>query len=206
MSKVLRIAAPILLVRAAYSDQSYRFGFELTWNMWFALIAVAAAANLISLFWLCRDESPRALALRSLLLKIVLVPFSLPLLQYSYALVYLFISPHNFFEVLDLIYMQMGLAFLCLLISSSYGITAALRARNQGLSNPKATRLHIPMQLFPVADLVSSYKLYMHLRARDAARQPAAAIPSPEAYASQTYDRAPASSHDSELRPETWTL
>lgn len=181
MSKVLRIAAPILLVIAAYSDQSYRFGFELTWNMWFALIAVAAAANLISLFWFCRDESPRALALRSLLLKIVLVPFSLPLLQYSYALVYLFISPHNFFEVLDLIYMQMSLAFLCLLISSSYGITAALRARNQGLSNPKATRLHIPMQLFPVADLVSSYKLYMHLRARDAARQPAAAIPSPEA-------------------------
>ena len=62
-----------------------------------------------------------------------------------------------------------------------YGITAAIRARNQGLSNPKATKLHLPMQLFPVADLVSSYKLYMHLRARDAARQPAATIPSPEA-------------------------
>ena len=181
MSKVLRIAAPILLVIAAYSDQSYRFGFELTWNMWFALIAVAAAANLISLFWSCRDESPRALALRSLLLKIVLLPFSLPLLQYSYALIYLFFSPHDFFQSLRFIYEWLGLAYLCLLISSSYGITAALRARNQGLSNPKATRLHIPMQLFPVADLVSSYKLYMHLRARDAARQPAAAIPSPEA-------------------------
>ena len=181
MSKVLRIAAPILLVIAAYSDQSYRFGFELTWNMWFALIAVAAAANLISLFWLCRDENPRALALRSLLLKIVLVPFSLPLLQYSYALIYLILSPYDFFQSLRFIYEWLGLSYLCLLISSSYGITAALRARNQGLSNPKATKLHIPMQFFPVADLVSSYKLYMHLRARDAARQPAATIPSPEA-------------------------
>lgn len=181
MSKVLRIAAPILLVIAAYSDQSYRIGFGLTWKTWLALFAVATAANLISLFWLCRDESPRALALRSLLLKIVLLPFSLPLLQYSYALIYLFLSPHDFFQSLRFIYEWLGLSYLCLLISSSYGITATLRARNQGLSNPKATRLHIPMQLFPVADLVSSYKLYMHLRARDAARQPAAAIPSPEA-------------------------
>lgn len=164
MSKVLRIAAPILLVIAAYSDQSYRIGFALTWNMWLALFAVAAAANLISLFWLCRDESPRALALRSLLLKIVLVPFSLPLLQYAYALAYLFISLHDFFKIMSFIYMQVVLSYLCLLISSFYGITAALRARNQGLSNPKATKLHIPMQLFPVADLVSSYKLYMHLR------------------------------------------
>ena len=119
--------------------------------------------------------------MRSLLLKIILLPFSLPLLQYSYALIYLFLSPHDFFQSLRFIYEWLGLSYLCLLISSSYGITAALRARNQGLSNPKATRLHIPMQLFPVADLVSSYKLYMHLRARDAARQPAAAIPSPEA-------------------------
>lgn len=181
MSKVLRIAAPILLVIAAYSDQSYRIGFGLTWNTWLALFAVATAANLISLFWLCRDESPRALALRSLLLKIVLLPFSLPLLQYSYALIYLFLSPHDFFQSLRFIYEWLGLSYLCLLISSSYGITAAIRARNQGLSNPKATKLHIPMQLFPVADLVSSYKLYMHLRTRDAARQPAAAIPSPEA-------------------------
>lgn len=181
MSKVLRIAAPILLVIAAYSDQSYRIGFGLTQNTWLALFAVATAANLISLFWLCHDESPRALALRSLLLKIVLLPFSLPLLQYSYVLIYLFLSPHNFFQSVRFIYEWLGLSYLCLLISSSYGITAALRARNQGLSNPKATRLHIPMQLFPVADLVSSYKLYMHLRARDAARQPAAAIPSPEA-------------------------
>lgn len=181
MSKVLRIAAPILLVIAAYSDQSYRIGFGLTWNTWLALFAVATAANLISLFCLCRDESPRALALRSLLLKIVLLPFSLPLLQYSYALIYLFLSPHDFFQSLRFIYEWLGLSYLCLLISSSYGITAALRARNQGLSNPKATKLHIPMQLFPVADLVSSYKLYMHLRTRDAARQPAAAIPSPEA-------------------------
>ena len=181
MSKVLRIAAPILLVIAAYSDQSYRIGFGLTWNMWLALFAVAAAANLISLFWLCRDESPRALALRSLLLKIVLLPFSLPLLQYSYVLIYLFLSPHDFFHSLRFIYEWLGLAYLSLLISSGYGITAAIRARNQGLSNPKATKLHIPMQLFPVADLVSSYKLYMHLRARDASRQPAAAIPSPEA-------------------------
>lgn len=181
MSKVLRIAAPILLVIAAYSDQSYRIGFGLTWNTWLALFAVATAANLISLFWLCRGESPRALALRSLLLKIVLLPFSLPLLQYSYALIYLFLSPHDFFQSLRFIYEWLGLSYLCLLISSSYGITAALRARNQGLSNPKATKLHIPMQLFPVADLVSSYKLYMHLRTREAARQPSAAIPSPEA-------------------------
>ena len=179
MSKVLRIAAPILLVIAAYSDQSYRFGFELTWNTWLALFAVATAANLISLFWLCRDESPRALALRSLLLKIVLLPFSLPLLQYSYALIYLFLSPHDFFQSLRFIYEWLGLSYLCLLISSSYGITAALRARNQGLSNPKATRLHIPMQLFPVADLVSSYKLYMHLRKVGGATP--ATIPSPEA-------------------------
>ena len=49
MSKVLRIVAPILLVIAAYSDQSYRIGVGLTWNMWLALFAVAAAANLISL-------------------------------------------------------------------------------------------------------------------------------------------------------------
>ena len=61
--------------------------------MWLVLFAVAAAANLISLFWLCRDESPRALALRSLLLKIALLPFSLPLLQYSYALIYLLLPP-----------------------------------------------------------------------------------------------------------------
>lgn len=119
--------------------------------------------------------------MRSLLLKIALLPFSLPLLQYSYVLIYLFLSPHDFFHSLRFIYEWLGLAFLCLLISSCYGITAAIRARNQGLSNPKATKLHIPMQLFPVADLVSSYKLYMHLRARDASRQPAAAIPSPEA-------------------------
>ena len=78
-----------------------------------------------------------------------------------------------------MIYMQMGLAFLCLLISSCYGITAALRARNQGLSNPKATKLHIPMQLFPIADIVSSYKLYMHLRKVGGATP--ATIPSPEA-------------------------
>ena len=181
MSKVLRIVAPILLVIAAYSDQSYRIGVGLPWNVWLALFAVAAAANLISLFWLCRDESPRALALRSLLLKIILLPFSLPLLQYSYVLIYLFLSPHDFLQSLRFIYEWLGLSYLCLLISSSYGITAAIRARNQGLSNPKATKLHIPMQLFPVADLVSSYKLYMHLRARDAARQPAAATSSPEA-------------------------
>ena len=66
-----------------------------------------------------------------------------------------------------LIYMQVGLAYLCLLISSCYGITAGLRARNQGLSNPKRTRLHIPMQLFPIAAPASSYKLYMHLRKVD---------------------------------------
>ena len=66
-----------------------------------------------------------------------------------------------------LIYMQVDLAYLCLLISSCYGITAGLRPRNQGLSNPKRTRLHIPMQLFPIAAPASSYKLYMHLRKVD---------------------------------------
>ena len=130
MSKIFRVATPILLVIAAYNDQTYRIGFELTWNMWLALFAVAAAANLISLFWLFRDESPRVLALRSLLLKIVLVPFNLPLLKYTYALAYLFISLHNFFKIMRLIYMQVGLAYLYLLISSCYGITAALSARN----------------------------------------------------------------------------
>ena len=95
-------------------------------------------------------------------------------------LLYLFLSPHDFIRSLRFIYELIGLSYLCLLISSSYGITAALRARNQGLSNPKAKRLHIPMQLFPVADLASSYKLFMHLRkVGDAARQPAATIPSP---------------------------
>ena len=134
--------------------------------MWLALFAVAAATNLISLFWLCRDKSPRALALRSLPPKIVLIPFSLSLLKYTYALAYLFICLHDFFKIMRLIYMQVGLACLYL-ISSRYGITAALRARNQGLSNPKVTRLHIPMQLFPIAAPASSYKLYMHLRKVD---------------------------------------
>ena len=80
---------------------------------------------------------------------------------------YLFVSPRTFFHTLSFIYVQVGLSYLRLLISSFYGITAALRTHNQGLSHPKATKLHIPMQLFPVADLVSSYKLYMHLRKVD---------------------------------------
>ncbi|MDU2259935.1 MAG: hypothetical protein E7E13_06925 [Actinomyces sp.] len=50
MSKIIRVAAPVLLVIAAHSDQCYRIGFELTWNMRLALFAVAASANLISLF------------------------------------------------------------------------------------------------------------------------------------------------------------
>ena len=130
--------------------------------MWLALFAVAAATNLISLFWLCRDKSPRALALRSLPPKIVLIPFSLSLLKYTYALAYLFICLHDFFKIMRLIYMQVGLAYLCLLISSCYGITAGLRARNQGLSNPKRTRLHIPMQLFPIAAPASSHESGMN--------------------------------------------
>lgn len=76
--------------------------------------------------------------MRSLLLTTVLIPFSLPLLKYTYPLAYLFISLHDFLKIMRLIYMQVGLAYLCPLISSRYGITAALRAHNQCLSNPKA--------------------------------------------------------------------
>lgn len=63
-----------------------------------------------------------------------------------------------------LIYVQVGLAYLCLIISSCYEFAAIIRARNEHLLSPETAKKYMRGRAIPIADLASSIRLYLLLR------------------------------------------
>ncbi|MGP1497985.1 MAG: hypothetical protein ACTTI9_05610, partial [Schaalia odontolytica] len=60
-------------------------------------------------------------------------------------------------------------SYIIMIVTSSHGFAAIVRARNEQLISPETAKQHKRWHAIPVADLVSSIRLYALLRRLDSA-------------------------------------
>ena len=66
------------------------------------------------------------------------------------------------------------MSYLLMLVTSSYGFAASIRATKCGLLPGSFAAIHITLHFFAVADVISAAVLYLQLRRADKARKSSA--------------------------------
>ena len=177
MSKILRASLPIVLIVVVYTGEPMGtlFGHN-AFNlipplMWFFLLVALGGANAASAFGLMRTERTRHLAFWGLTLKVCFLPIFLVSLFVVAAMTGLLFpfSPEALVLALALIIPYTVLSFALMIVSSCYGLAATIRARNEHLISPETAKKYMHGHAIPIADLVSSIRLYLLLRRLDGA-------------------------------------
>ena len=167
MSKILRAALPIAFIVVVYTGEPMgtlfgRNSFSLIPPLaWFLLLVALGGANAASAFRLVRTASARHLAFWGLALKVCFLPIFLANLfvvvmtgqQLSF-------SPEALALGLALIIPYAVLSCALMVVSSCYGFAATIRARNEHLISPETAKKYMRGHAIPIADLVSSIRLY----------------------------------------------
>lgn len=172
MSKILRVALPIALIVVVYAREPMGtlFGYNtfslISLPMWLALLVALGGANAACAFRLVRTESARHLAFWGLTLKVCFLPIFLVnffVVVVTTGRLFPF-SPEALVLGLALIIPSAALAFALMVVSSCYGFAAITRARNEQLISHETAKKYIHGHAIPIADLVSSIRLYLLLR------------------------------------------
>lgn len=171
MSKILRVVLPIALIVVVYAREPMGtlFGYNafslIPLPIWLLLLVALGGANAACAFRLVRTESARHLAFWGLTLKVCFLPI---LLVNLFVVVMtgqqLSFSPEALVFGLVLIIPYAVLSCALMVVSSCYGFAAITRARNERLLSPETAKKYIHGHAIPIADLVSSIRLYPLLR------------------------------------------
>lgn len=172
MSKILRAALPVAFILVVYTREPMGtlFGYNtfslISLPMWLALLVTLGGANAASAFGLVRTERTRDLAFWGLTLKLCFLPIFLVnffVVVVTTGRLFPF-SPEALVLGLALIIPSAALAFALMIVSSCYGFAAITRARNEQLISHETAKKYIHGHAIPIADLVSSIRLYLLLR------------------------------------------
>ena len=176
MSKILRAALPIAFIVVVYTREPMGtlFGYNtfslISPPMWLFLLVALGGANAASAFGRVRTECTRHLAFWGLTLKLCFLPIFLVNFFVVVMTGRLFpFSPEALVLTLPLIIPSAVLAFTLMIVSSCYGFAAIIRARNEHLLSPETAKKYMRGHAIPIADLVSSIRLYLLLRRLDGA-------------------------------------
>ena len=171
MSKILRVALPIAFIVVVYTGEPMgilfgRNAFSLIPPLaWFFLLVALGGANAACTFRLVRTESARHLAFWGLTLKVCFLPiFLVNLFVVVMTGQQLSFSPEALVFGLVLIIPYAVLSCALMVVSSCYGFAAITRARNEHLISHETAKKYIHGHAIPIADLVSSIRLYLLLR------------------------------------------
>ena len=171
MSKILRVALPIALIVVVYTGEPMgilfgRNAFSLIPPLaWFFLLVALGGANAACAFRLVRTESARHLAFWGLTLKVCFLPiFLVNLFVVVMTGQQLSFSPEALVFGLVLIIPYAVLSCALMVVSSCYGFAAITHARNEHLISHETAKKYIHGHAIPIADLVSSIRLYLLLR------------------------------------------
>lgn len=170
MSKILRVVLPIALIVVVYAREPMGtlFGYNafslIPLPIWLLLLVALGGANAACAFRLVRTESARHLAFWGLTLKVCFLPI---LLVNLFVVVMtgqqLSFSPEALVFGLVLIIPYAVLSCALMVVSSCYGFAAITRARNEQLISHETAKKYIHGHAIPIADLVSSIRLYLLL-------------------------------------------
>lgn len=171
MSKILRAALPIALIVVVYAREPMGtlFGYNafslIPLPIWLLLLVALGGANTACAFRLVRTESARHLAFWGLTLKVCFLPiFLVNLFVVVMTGQQLSFSPEALVFGLVLIIPYAVLSCALMVVSSCYGFAAITRARNEQLISHETAKKYIHGHAIPIADLVSSIRLYPLLR------------------------------------------
>lgn len=172
MSRVAALVTSFCFVATAYAGGPFTMVFYppypmLRIDVWFPAMLVFAVATVVFTNISRNRRKPRELAFWGLVIKLSFLPFFLIacllilfLGQYLFAPGYL--APH----VLFLPPALLG-SYIIMIVTSSHGFAAIVRARNEQLISPETAKKYKRGHAIPIADLVSSIRLYMLLRRVD---------------------------------------
>lgn len=174
MYKVVRIALPLIFIAAVYSGGPFYdlFGWGTNWPTWGALLLLVGIANILCACFDRAEDSPRRLAFWDLILKLCMIPFYTLIFLYATGIAtIMFVIPGLFLAEPFVVVPLLAMSYLLMLVTSSYGFAASLRATKHGLLPGSFAALHIALHFFAVADFFSAAVLYLQLRRADKLRQ-----------------------------------
>ena len=171
MSKILRAALPIAFIVVVYTGEPMGILFGRNFfsliplPIWLLLLVTLGGANAACAFRLVRTESARHLAFWGLTLKVCFLPiFLVNLFVVVMTGQQLSFSPEALVFGLALIIPYAVLSCALMVVSSCYGFAAITRARDEQLISHETAKKYIHGHAIPIADLVSSIRLYLLLR------------------------------------------
>ena len=172
MSRVAALVTSFCFVATAYAGGLFTMVFPspfptLRINVWFPTMLVFAVATVVFTNISRNRRNPRELAFWGLIIKLSLLPFFLiTCLLILFLGQYLFAPGGPAPHVLFLPPLLLG-SYIIMIVTSSHGFAAIVRARNEQLISPETAKKYKRGHAIPIADLVSSIRLYMLLRRVD---------------------------------------
>ncbi len=173
MYKVVRIALPLIFIAAVYSGGPFYdvFGWGTNWPTWGVLLLIIGIANILCACFDRAEGSPRRLAFWGLVLKLCMIPFYTLIFLYATGIAtIMFVIPGLFLAAPFVVVPLLAMSYLLMLVTSSYGFAASLRAAKRGLLPGSFAAIHIALHFFAVADFFSASVLFLQLRRADKAR------------------------------------
>ena len=170
MSKILRAALPIAFIVVVYTREPMGtlFGYNtfspIPLPIWLLLLVALGGTNAASAFALVRTERARHLAFWGLTLKVCFLPIFLVNLFVVAVIGGLSFFNHEALVLGLAIIPSAALSCALMAVSSCYGFAAIIRARNMHLLSPETAKGYMRGHAIPIADLVSSIRLYLLLR------------------------------------------
>ena len=175
MSKILRAALPIAFIVVVYTREPMGtlFGYNtfspIPLPIWLLLLVALGGTNAASAFRLVRTERARHLAFWGLTLKLCFLPIFLVNLFVVAVIGGLSFFNHEALVLGLAIIPSAALSCALMAVSSCYGFAAIIHARNIHLLSPETAKGYMRGHAIPIADLVSSIRLYLLLRQLDGA-------------------------------------
>lgn len=172
MSRVASLVTSFCFVVTAYAGEPFTMVFPspfptLRIDVWPLVMIVFATATVACTHFSRNTRTPRELAFWGILIKLSFLPFFL-----TTSLIILYLGPYVLApggpapQVLILLPVLLG-SYIIMIVTSSHGFAAIVRARNEQLIYLETAKEYKRGHAIPIADLVSSIRLYMLLRRVD---------------------------------------
>ena len=169
---VASLAASFCFVVTAYTGAPFTMVFPspfpiLRIDVWPLVMIASATATVACTHFSRNTRTPRELAFWGLVIKLCFLPFILTACLLSLVLgAYLFAPGGPSPQAFVLPPVLLG-SYMIMIVTSTHGFAAIARARDEQLISPETAKKYKRGHAIPIADLVSSIRLYILLRRLD---------------------------------------
>ena len=169
---VASLAASFCFVVTAYTGAPFTMVFPspfpiLRIDVWPLVMIASATATVACTHFSRNTRTPRELAFWGLVIKLCFLPFILTACLLSLVLgAYLFAPGGPAPQAFVLPPVLLG-SYMIMIVTSTHGFAAIARARDEQLISPETAKKYKRGHAIPIADLVSSIRLYILLRRLD---------------------------------------